>query len=129
MASTQANVAGVLAAGTSSRMGRNRMLFELRGETFLRRTARRALDGGLSPLHVVLGYEADRAHQEIADLACTPVIHVDFHLGIASSLRAGIASLPPNVPAAMVLLADMPFVTANMIRHMIARYALPGRRS
>ena len=49
-------VAGILlAAGTSSRMGSNKLLFELQGETLLRRSARQALAGGPSPLLVVLG--------------------------------------------------------------------------
>jgi molybdenum cofactor cytidylyltransferase len=116
-------VAGiVLAAGTSSRMGRNKMLFELNGESLVRGAARRALDGGLSPLVVVLGYESDRARQALGGLACTIVVNPEYDRGITSSLRVGIASLPPSAPAAMVVLADMPFVTADMIRQMIARY-------
>lgn len=118
-------VAGILlAAGTSSRMGagRNKMLFALHGDTVLRGAARRAIDGGLDPLVVVLGHESDRARPELTGLTCTVVVNPEYDLGIASSLRAGIAALPPAVPAAMILLADMPFVTADMIRQMIARY-------
>jgi molybdenum cofactor cytidylyltransferase len=116
-------VAGiVLAAGTSSRMGRNKMLFELDGESLVRGAARRALDGGLSPLVVVLGYESDRARQALRGLPCTIVVNPEYDHGITSSLRVGVASLPASAPAAMVVLADMPFVTADMIRQMIARY-------
>jgi molybdenum cofactor cytidylyltransferase len=118
-------VAGILlAAGTSSRMGRNKMLVELHGESLLRGAAHRALDGGLTPLCVVLGYESDRAREQLAGLSCTIVINPDYDHGITSSLRAGVASLPPTVRATMVLLADMPFVTADMIRQMIARYQM-----
>src|ERR1700709_1073488 len=64
-------VAGILlAAGTSSRMGSNKMLFELEGESVLRRAARQALAAGLSPLVVVLGHEADKAKREIEGLPC-----------------------------------------------------------
>ena len=52
------NVAGILlAAGTSSRMGSNKLLFELNGESVLRGSVRRALAGGLSPVFVVLGHK------------------------------------------------------------------------
>jgi molybdenum cofactor cytidylyltransferase len=118
-----AAVAGILlAAGTSSRMGRNKLLFDLHGETLLRSAVRRALGGGLAPLYVVLGHESDRARAELAGLPCTSVVNPDYARGIASSLRAGIAALPSTAQAAMVLLADMPFVTATMIAQMIARY-------
>jgi molybdenum cofactor cytidylyltransferase len=116
-------VAGILlAAGTSSRMGSNKMLFELEGESVLRGAVRRALAGGLSPLLVVLGHEAERARQQLEGLACEVVINPDYETGINSSLKAGVAALPADTQAAMVMLADMPFVTSEMMAAMIARY-------
>jgi molybdenum cofactor cytidylyltransferase len=116
-------VAGILlAAGTSSRMGSNKMLFELEGESVLRGAARRALAGGLSPLLVVLGHEAERARRQLEGLACEVVINPDYETGINSSLKAGVAALPADTQAAMVMLADMPFVTSEMMAAMIARY-------
>ena len=116
-------VAGILlAAGTSSRMGRNKMLFELEGESVLRGAARRALAGGLSPLLVVLGHQAERAEQELAGLPCRVVINAQYEQGINSSLKTGVAALPAEAAAAMVMLADMPFVTPEMIAALIARY-------
>ena len=120
-------VAGILlAAGTSSRMGCNKLLFELGGESVLRGAARRALAGGLSPLLVVLGHQAERTRQELDGLACQAVINPDYDQGITSSLRAGVSALPPGVPAAMVLLADMPRVSAEMIAGLVARYRATG---
>jgi molybdenum cofactor cytidylyltransferase len=116
-------IAGILlAAGTSSRMGSNKMLFELAGESILHGAARRALAGGLDPLVVVLGHEAERARRELDGLPCRIVVNPDYEQGINSSLRTGIAALPAEVRGVMVLLADMPFVTAEMIAQMIARF-------
>jgi molybdenum cofactor cytidylyltransferase len=116
-------VAGVLlAAGTSSRMGRNKMLLDLDGESVLRGAVRRAVDGGLSPIVVVLGADAARARQELAGFPCQEVLNPDFAQGITSSMRTGVSSLGPNVGAALILLADMPFVTSDMIRQLAARY-------
>ena len=120
-------VAGILlAAGTSSRMGSNKLLFELQGETLLRRSARQALAGGLSPLLVVLGHQADRARRELDGLPCVATVNPDFEQGITSSLQAGVAALPAGCRAAMVLLADMPYVTAAMIAGLVARYRATG---
>lgn len=117
------SIAGVLlAAGTSSRMGRNKMLFDLQGETVLRRAARTALAGGLSPLLVVLGHEAERAERELAGLPCQVVINPNYQEGINSSLKSGIAAVPDGARAALVMLADMPFVTAEMLAGLVERY-------
>ncbi len=117
-------VAGILlAAGTSSRMGSNKMLFELEGESVLRRAARRALAAGLSPLVVVLGHESERAHREIEDLSCEWALNPLYEQGINSSLKSGVMAVRGfKAKAAMVMLADMPFVTTEMIAAMIARY-------
>ncbi|HET9210340.1 MAG TPA: nucleotidyltransferase family protein [Thermoanaerobaculia bacterium] len=123
-ADRQGPVAGILlAAGTSSRMGKNKLLFELEGESVIRRAVRRALAGGLSPLIVVLGHESDKAWKEIEDLPCEWALNPLYEQGINSSLKAGIMGVRGlKAKAAMVLLADMPFVTSEMIAAMIARY-------
>jgi molybdenum cofactor cytidylyltransferase len=116
-------VAGVLlAAGTSSRMGSNKLLFELEGESLLRRAARRAVEAGLSPLLVVLGHEAERAERALQGLPCTVVRNRDYETGITSSLQSGVAALPDEAAAVVVMLADMPFVTAEMLAGLAARW-------
>jgi molybdenum cofactor cytidylyltransferase len=118
-----AAIAGILlAAGTSSRMGSNKMLFELGGESVLRGAARRALAGGLAPLLVVVGHEAEKARRELDGLPCQVVVNPDYEQGINTSLKSGVAALPAETGAALVMLADMPHVSAEMIAGMIARY-------
>lgn len=112
----------VLAAGTSSRLGRNKLLMELGGESVLRRTVRNAIDGGLVPVLVVLGFEAHRARDALGDVAYEAVDNPDYALGINSSLKVGLAAVPPGVAAAVVLLADMPLVTGSMIQAVVEAY-------
>lgn len=116
------SVAGVLlAAGSSVRMGRNKLLFAFNGETIVRRAARRAL-AVLDPVVVVLGHEPDRIRAELAGLPCLTTVNPDHAQGIHASVRAGLAALPPEVEAAVVLLADMPLVTSAMIAEIVDRY-------
>jgi molybdenum cofactor cytidylyltransferase len=112
----------VLAAGGSARMGRNKLLFPLSGETVLRRAARQATAAGLDPVVVVLGHEAGRARAELAGLACRPVVNPHWAQGINGSLRTGLAALPAETTAAVVMLADMPFVTTEMLRTLVERW-------
>jgi molybdenum cofactor cytidylyltransferase len=117
------SVAGiVLAAGPSSRMGENKLLLRLDGETVLVRAVRRALAAGLDPVIVVLGHEAERARPELAGIDCRTVVNPEYSRGMNSSARAGIAAVPASAAAAVILLADMPFVTAGMIASAVERY-------
>jgi molybdenum cofactor cytidylyltransferase len=118
-------VAGVvLAAGASIRMGENKLLFDLEGESVVRRAVRVAAAAGLDPVIAVLGHEAERVRRELDGLtpACHIVENADYALGINSSLKTGIAALPASAAAAVVMLADMPFVTAEMIATLVARF-------
>jgi len=109
----------LLAAGTSSRMGRDKMLLHLDGESIVRRAARRAVAGGLSPVIVVLGVHADHS-RELDGLSCRVAFCTDGPM--SASIQTGLGAVPSTAPAAMILLADMPLVTAEMISTMIARY-------
>jgi molybdenum cofactor cytidylyltransferase len=51
-----------------------------------------------------------------------PVLNKDYAQGINTSLRTGIAAVPKEAPAALVMLGDMPFVTQHMLQAIIARY-------
>ena len=119
---TADRVAGVLlAAGTSSRMGKNKLFLTLGGSTVLRRSVETALAAGLEPVLVVLGHESERARAELEGLACRPVLN-GYARGMNTSLSAGIAAVPADASAAVVLLGDMPLVTAEMIRELLDRW-------
>jgi molybdenum cofactor cytidylyltransferase len=114
------SVAGVvLAAGSSSRMGRNKLLLELDGEPLVRRTVGRALAAGLDPVIVVLGFDAERVAAALSGLSCRTILNPGHAGGMGGSMRLGIASVPPGASAAVVVLADMPFVTAEMLRALV----------
>jgi molybdenum cofactor cytidylyltransferase len=120
-------VAGVvLAAGSSSRMGQNKLLLPLGGSSVLRHAVGTAAAAGLDPILVVLGHESERAQAELAGLSFTPVLNPEFARGINTSLSAGISAVPDDAAAAVVMLADMPLVNVEMVRTLIARYGSSG---
>lgn len=126
-------VAGiVLAAGSSTRMGRNKLLLELDGEAVVRRTARTAIAAGLDPVVVVTGHEHEAVTARLHDLRVRSVNNTEHAKGTHTSVAAGVSALGASAPgasahgddcaAAVVILADMPFVTAAMLRDVVARY-------
>ena len=120
-------VAGVvLAAGTSSRMGRNKLLLPLGGTSVLRRAVATAREAALDPVVVVLGHQSDRALSELAGMACIPVVNPEYARGMNTSVRAGISAVPEDVSGAVLMLADMPFVTRDMLATLVRRFRTAG---
>lgn len=114
-------VAGViLAAGASRRMGKNKMLLELDGESLIRRAAKRALAAGLSPLVVVVGHEVDRLRAELQDLRLTFAVNPAYTGPTSVSLHQGLNALGPDVDAVVVMLGDMVRVTTETLAMLIA---------
>src|SRR3954465_2785750 len=119
----EAPIAGiVLAAGQSTRMGRNKLLLPLGGTTVLRRAIGTAVEAGLSPIYVVLGHEGERIREGISGLPCTPVPTQASALGMNPPWRAGFRALTDEAASGIVLLGDMPFVLPAMIEEMVARF-------
>jgi molybdenum cofactor cytidylyltransferase len=112
----------VLAAGSSTRMGRNKLLLDLGGETMVRRAVRAAVGAGVDQVVVVLGHDEPRVRAELAGLPCTPVVNPDHAQGAGTSVRTGVRHVAADADAIVVVLADMPFVTAEMIATLVARY-------
>ncbi|MFD2082964.1 nicotine blue oxidoreductase [Actinopolymorpha cephalotaxi] len=112
-------VAGLLlAAGAGKRLGRPKALVDLGERLLVERGLGTLTAGGCAPVHVVLG----AAHDEVlatADLTGATVVHNrDWRTGLASSLRAGLASLPPEAEAVVVALVDQPLVTPEVVRRL-----------
>jgi len=95
----------ILAAGDSRRLDCPKQLLAFDGEPLLHRVCRQALTLG-SPVSVVLGARAADMNRTIHDLPLMRIDNTDWREGLASSLRAGLLSLPATADAALVLLCD-----------------------
>ncbi len=117
----------VLAAGTSSRLGQPKQLLDLGGEPLLNHVLRAAAMAPLGGTVLVLGHESRAIGSAVGDFGQVPVINPDFAEGQSTSLRAGIAALPPSATAALILLGDQPLVTPALIGRVIDRFVEGGR--
>ena len=115
----------VLAAGSSTRMGRNKLLLPFGGESLVRRAVRAAADAGVDRVVAVLGHEEPRVRAELEGLPCVIVVNPDHAQGVGTSLRSGVRHAA-GADAILVVLADMPFVTAAMIAALVERHRATG---
>lgn len=122
-------IAGIiLAAGESSRMGRDKALLPLGRETFLARLIA-VLRNEVNPLRVVLGHHAEEIGARIAPLVDVQIVrNPDYRLGQLSSLQAALRSLQGRpVDGALVCLVDHPAITTAVVRAVLERFR--ARRS
>jgi molybdenum cofactor cytidylyltransferase len=113
----------VLAAGRSTRMGgSNKLVAEIGGKPLVRIAAEQALASRAKPIIVVTGHEHERVEAALAGLPVRIVYNPDFAQGLGSSLRTGVAAVPPEADGAIVCLGDMPQVDATLINRLIAAF-------
>jgi molybdenum cofactor cytidylyltransferase len=112
----------LLAAGASRRFGGPKLLARIGRETLLRRMARTALASGAAGCTVVLGARAARLVPELDDLPLQVAVNSRWRSGVASSLAAGIAAVPREAPAALVLLADQARIGPGELALLIAAW-------
>jgi molybdenum cofactor cytidylyltransferase len=117
----------ILAAGRSTRFagnqpGATKLTAELHGKPLVRHVADAALASHARPVIVVTGHARERVQEALAGLPITFVHNELYSTGLAGSLKTGIAYVPTNAAGTIVLLGDMPFVTANIIDQLITRF-------
>jgi molybdenum cofactor cytidylyltransferase len=122
----------VLAAGRGSRFsqiepGALKMLAMLDGKPLLRHVVEAALASRARPEIVVSGHERAAVERSIAETGVRIVHNLAYASGLASSLKAGLAALPPEVAGAVVLLGDMPRVSSGLIDALVVAFSrAPG---
>ena len=119
----------VLAAGRSSRMGaRNKLLEEFQGKPLLLHAVEAALASQAEPTLVITGHDQEAIERLLPKEGLRIVHNPNYTQGLSTSLHAGLAALPEDVDGVVVLLGDMPKVTAGIIDRLIAAFSpIEGR--
>jgi molybdenum cofactor cytidylyltransferase len=112
----------VLAAGASSRLGRNKLLLRHEGEALVRRAARLALVTAPRDAVIVLGGEADRVYAEVRDLHIRRIDCANWREGMSASLHAGLAALADDCAGALIVVCDQPALEASHLQALCAAW-------
>jgi CTP:molybdopterin cytidylyltransferase MocA len=120
----------LLAAGAGSRMGRPKALVVGEdGVPWLHATLATLHEGGCDRVTVVLGAAAKGAGWLLSQAPsgrARLVVAEDWAEGMGASLRAGLAGAYPDSDAVVLTLVDLPDVTADVVRRVVAAATGPG---
>lgn len=117
----------ILAAGRGVRMGAPKLLLKVGGQTLLARAITAAKASRCDDVLVVLGEQAEQVGREAAAAGARTVLNPRYREGMGTSLAAGIAALPRECEAAVVLLGDQPCLDAAAINAIIETYRTTGK--
>jgi molybdenum cofactor cytidylyltransferase len=109
----------VLAAGASSRFGSAKQLVRVAGRPLLHTAVARAAEVAGTAVSVVLGARAAELTPLLKHSQSSVVINRDWREGMASSIRAGVARLPPGCTAVLLMLVDQAAVTAEDLKRLV----------
>ena len=117
-------VAIVTAAGSAERFGGKKLLTLIEGEPLLDHTIDALLEGGVAEVIVVVGRdgraELERDVNAMLDPRVRAVENPDPSRGMFSSIQEGVAQAQGD--AILVMPGDMPFVSPDTVRAVIAAY-------
>ena len=119
----------LLAAGSSSRLGRAKQLIEIQGETLVNNAIKEAKKSKADGLVVVLGANAALI-QTGFDSSSTPfIVNPNWQQGMSSSMQAGLRFLMEKeaIDQVVLMLCDQPFVDASLLDQLITSKADSGK--
>ncbi len=120
----------VLAAGQSKRMGReNKLLLPYEQGTVLSHVLGQINQAGIGDIYVITGHEKDLVEQEVRKNNGIAVYNDLYEEGLSTSVKAGIAALPKDTDAVMIILGDMPNISADILRKIMAAYNVAQAQS
>ena len=88
----------------------------------IRGVAQAALKSNVDEVIVVLGFEAEKVKDAIADLSCRIVINRDYEKGQSSSLIAGMRAINKSTLAVLVLPGDLAKIETSSINLVVQSY-------
>src|SRR5699024_826179 len=113
----------VLAAGAGRRLGLGaKALLRSGGQTLVERAVGVLRDSGCAPVLVVLGAQAEEGSPLVTGAGAEAVVNADWASGLASSFRAGVASVPAEADRVVVLLVDQPGVVPATVARLLGRH-------
>ncbi len=112
----------VLAAGASVRLGQPKQLVRVAGRPALHSVVSQATAIAGHAVTVVLGAHSAELTRLLQHSGVSTIVNRNWEEGMGSSIRFGIAALPPACDAVLMLLCDQVAVTADDLRRLVSAW-------
>ncbi len=112
----------VLAAGKSERMGKNKLLLEINGETMIEHVIKALQESKVEEIIAVVGFYAEELTKILKKYNVKVVFNKDYEKGMTSSFKKGVENLSRECEAFFLVLGDQPFIKKEIINKLIERY-------
>ncbi len=120
----------ILAAGSSTRLGKPKQLLQYKGESLIHRSVRAGVETGCDPVVVVLGANSEKIQPEIDPKTVHVVKNINWEEGIGSSIRTGLSKLlklTPQIGETIIMLCDQPFADSALLKKLIRERRSSGK--
>ncbi|HEV8045533.1 MAG TPA: nucleotidyltransferase family protein [Rubrobacter sp.] len=112
----------LLAAGAGSRFGGGKLLADFDGRTLIEATLSELRGAPVDEIIVVVGAEGERLRSISTTYETRIAENPQWADGMSTSVRVGLQSCGPEARAAVVLLADQPFVGREAVKRLVGAF-------
>lgn len=116
------NRAIILAAGSSRRMGTQKLLLPFGDSTIIETVIQNVLQSKVDSTLVVLGADSDRIRKAIEHFPVETCYNGDHEAGMLTSIMCGFSTLPEETGTVLVFLGDQPGITPGITNRIISAY-------
>ncbi|MFZ9187373.1 MAG: nucleotidyltransferase family protein [Algoriphagus sp.] len=111
----------LLAAGSSSRLGRPKQLLNYQGKKLIQHSIDAALNSAANDLVVVLGSNFELIQTGIESKEVPVLVHEHWEKGMSSSMQCGLRYLleTSQVEQVILMLCDQPYVTQDLLDQLM----------
>ncbi len=111
----------VLAAGASKRFGLPKQLLPIAGTTMIEHVLNVVMATSVNEVVVVLGHSAAQIAERIPS-DCRTALNEAWEAGISSSIQVGLEAIARTAEAALLVLADQPYLTSGALERILQAY-------
>ena len=112
----------ILAAGSSRRMGSQKLLMPFGEKTIIETVVDQVLNSQVNEVVVVLGADHEKVRQILGDRPVKFCHNEDHEKGMFSSIICGLRSVPTDAEAALIYLGDQPGIPPAVTNAVIDAY-------
>ncbi|WP_293743493.1 nucleotidyltransferase family protein [uncultured Pedobacter sp.] len=121
----------ILAAGSSSRLGKPKQLLDYNGKTLLQTVINEALATDCKPVIVVLGAYAQKIADQHRHNGIKIIINQSWEEGMGASIVAGLSTIVKNnseIESIIIAVADQAFIKKRNFNNLIEKQKETGKK-